>query len=124
MTVHQLKPKPEPHTFEDFWKLYPRKRAKGAARKAFARIQWTEDSWSQLVAALEWQTREWTDPQFIPHPSTYLNQERWEDEPDAAREPCAWTGCSKMGAQEARNGKRYCQSHTAALERGETPVGR
>ena len=117
--------KPDPEmAFDQFWSVYPRKKGKGAARKAFARIRWTPDLWTRLMTALEWQTREWSDPRFIPHPATYLNQERWDDEPDVAPEPCAWTGCDKMGSQEFRNGKRYCQNHIAALARGETPVGR
>jgi len=116
--------KPETASFDEFWKRYPRKRAKGAARKAFERIRWTPETWEKLLKALEWQAREWTDPQFIPHPSTYLNQERWEDEPDLPPVICEWTGCNRVGAMQYRNGLVYCQAHIESLERGETPVGR
>ncbi len=69
-------------TFDDFWNLYPRKTNKGAARKAWAKLKPNEYvcdliamNISERLAAGEWQ-----DKKFIPHPSTYLNGERWEDE--------------------------------------------
>jgi len=36
----------------------------------------------QLLAALAKHnaSRQWNDPQFIPHPATWLNQHRWADE--------------------------------------------
>lgn len=125
MTVHQLKPKESTAiTFEDFWQIYPRRKARAAAKRAFDRLNVTPELWDQIVTALEWQKREWSDPRFIPHASTWLNQCRWEDEPDVEVSPCAWTGCSQCGVEQYRNGKTYCQQHMAALERGETPVGR
>lgn len=124
MTVVPLrKVEPSPD-FDQFWSIYPRKKAKADARKAFDRIKWTPALWEQLLTALEWQRKEWSDPRFIPYPATYLNQARFEDEPDTPPAPCAWTGCQRSGFMEFRNGKVYCQNHMAALERGETPVGR
>ena len=68
--------------FDEFWMMYPRKVAKAAARKAWQRL--TEDQ--QLLAAKAiddhcqyWQVKE-TALDYIPHASTWLNQERWEDE--------------------------------------------
>lgn len=65
--------------FEQFWKAYPRKVGKLAAQKAWLKM--TPDL-SEVLNALEWQTKQkqWLDG-FIPHPSTYLNQGRWMDEP-------------------------------------------
>ena len=68
--------------FLRFWMEYPRKVGKGAAWK----------SWQQLcpdagavLTALTWQRLrpEWTKDggAFVPHPATWLNQRRWEDEP-------------------------------------------
>jgi hypothetical protein len=62
--------------FLEFWKQYPRKVAKGAAIKSWP----GDDLLPAITAALSWQTKAWTDPQFIPHPATYLRQRRWEDE--------------------------------------------
>jgi hypothetical protein len=69
--------------FEEFWKHYPRRVAKGDARKAWAKAQKkTPDLLAKCLAALAWQVvqNEWDGGKFTPHPSTYLNQERWEDE--------------------------------------------
>jgi hypothetical protein len=37
-----------------------------------------------MIAAVREQSRspQWKDPQFIPHPRTWLSQGRWTDEPD------------------------------------------
>lgn len=72
--------------FEIWWQAYPRKTAKGAARKSFAKAI-TLTTLDVMLAALEWQRtqEQWVKDggQFIPMPATYLNQERWEDEPIA-----------------------------------------
>lgn len=70
--------------FEQFWQAYPRKTGKGVARKAFAKAL-RVTTLDTILTALEWQRRQeqWIKQggQFIPHPSTWLNQERWDDEP-------------------------------------------
>lgn len=67
--------------FETFWKAYPRKVGKDAARRAFAKVKVPVET---LVAAVEAQkaSSQWTkdNGQFIPNPATWLNQGRWEDE--------------------------------------------
>lgn len=67
--------------FELFWEAYPRKVGKQKAQEAFGKITISVDI---LLAALEDQKRtpQWTKDggQYIPHPATWLNQARWEDE--------------------------------------------
>ena len=68
--------------FDEFWTAYPRKIAKAVARKAFARL--TEQQQLDACKAIDdhlayWKAKE-TELEFIPHPATWLNQERWEDE--------------------------------------------
>lgn len=68
--------------FDEFWIAYPRKVAKAVARKAFMRL--TEQQQLDACKAIDehclyWKTKE-TELEFIPHPATWLNQERWEDE--------------------------------------------
>lgn len=68
--------------FEEFWAAYPRKVAKAVARKSFARL--TEQQQLDACKAINkhityWKTKE-TELEFVPHPATWLNQERWEDE--------------------------------------------
>lgn len=72
--------------FEMFWQSYPRSTSKGSARSAYSKAV-TKVNWQQLQVAV---TRYATDlnlpdPQFIPHASTWLNQERWLDGPLPAR---------------------------------------
>ncbi len=64
--------------FEQFWQAYPRREGKGAARKAWK----TAVSKAEPTAIIEAATgAKWPDnPRFIPHPATWLNQERWLDE--------------------------------------------
>jgi len=70
--------------FDRFWTEYPRKVAKQAARKAWSKIKPTQELAETILEAIEHHklTRQWIkdDGQFIPHPSTFLNQRRWEDQ--------------------------------------------
>ena len=68
--------------FDEFWSLYPRKIAKANARKAWAKLTAEQ----QLLAAKAinthceyWKAKE-TELEFIPHASSWLNGERYEDE--------------------------------------------
>lgn len=67
--------------FETFWAAYPRRTAKAEARKAWAKLQPDDVLLEAILAALAWQTKQWDDVKFVPHPATWLRGERWEDEP-------------------------------------------
>jgi uncharacterized protein YdaU (DUF1376 family) len=74
--------------FADFWQAYPRKVGKGAAEKAFAAAIAKGASVGDIAAGLNRQV--WPDnPRFIPHPATWLNHARWQDDPAAAAPPAA-----------------------------------
>ena len=66
--------------FADFWKAYPRKIGKEAALKAWRKLKPDTALLTKMLDALDWQKKAWLDPQFIPHPGTYLNGRRWEDD--------------------------------------------
>lgn len=70
--------------FEAFWSLYPRKVAKPAARRAWSGINATDKA--QILRVLPAWADSWKgkDPTFIPHPSTWLNQQRWQDDVQVA----------------------------------------
>lgn len=70
--------------FEIFWSAYPRKVGKGACRKIWDRKKFNEETLNQMLDTIKWQKDliQWQNPAYIPHPSTWLNQERWEDERD------------------------------------------
>lgn len=68
--------------FELFWRAYPRRVGKLAAKKAFEKLSATEQA--EVIEHLKDRVRDvqWTKAggQFIPHPTTFLNQGRWMDE--------------------------------------------
>lgn len=70
--------------FAAFYAAYPRKIAKGNARKAFAAAVKRGVKSTALVAAAQAHRDHWTrcrtETRFIPHPTTWLNGERYDDE--------------------------------------------
>jgi hypothetical protein len=76
----------EPAGFLLFWAAYPKKVGKGAAVKAWwVHVKPSRVETDTILGAIEWQKKsdQWTkeNGQFIPHPATWLNQHRWEDQP-------------------------------------------
>ena len=68
--------------FERFWIVWPDKRNKKKARDVFIRKKFSITDVDELIADVELRKRSdkrWLGG-FIPHCSTYLNGERWEDE--------------------------------------------
>ncbi len=67
-------------TFDDFWCIYPRRVAKKDARRAWAKVP--DGSHVAILTALVAWRQVWRDKdtEFLPHPATWLNGERWEDE--------------------------------------------
>jgi hypothetical protein len=71
--------------FATFWEQYPKKVAKPQALKAWKKIKPAGQILADLMAGLERQkvSADWQKDggQFIPHPATWLNGRRWEDQP-------------------------------------------
>tara|TARA_B100000035_G_scaffold205503_1_gene175730 strand:+ start:2294 stop:2992 length:699 start_codon:yes stop_codon:yes gene_type:complete len=67
--------------FKQFWDKYPRKTAKAQAQKVFARAL-TKIDFEPMMEKLDIfiEAHKDTKKEFIPHASTWLNQERWNDE--------------------------------------------
>ena len=72
--------------FLEFWKEYPKKVGKGDAFKKWKKAKLTNTDKTDIMNALNWQKKSdrWRNDygRFIPNPSTYISQRRWEDEPD------------------------------------------
>lgn len=70
--------------FDQFWKAYPRKVGKGAARKSWERLRPGPELLQEILNSLGEQVYSdtWVRDagRYIPHPTTWLNQERWADE--------------------------------------------
>lgn len=72
--------------FDAFWNTYPRKVGKAAAEKSFKKLNADDGLLKVILLAIDnqKQSKQWSDKQFIPHPATWINQRRWEDEIDNA----------------------------------------
>lgn len=72
------------YPFEEFWKAYPKKKAKEAARKAWAKLKPDETLGKEIIQAVmeSAKSKDWLkeNGKYIPFPATYLNGKRWEDE--------------------------------------------
>lgn len=70
--------------FDRFWTVYPRHVSKQAAKKAFDKLNPDEELLQTMISAVEKQreSEQWKKDsgQFIPHPATWINGRRWEDE--------------------------------------------
>lgn len=68
-------------SFDSFWKEYPRKTDKA---KALAKYEKLSDANKHNAIAGARHHREnnpqWANPKLIPHPTTFINGKRWEDE--------------------------------------------
>lgn len=69
--------------FAEFWGRYPRRVGKANAKKAYDKATKTIDH-DDLMFALSQHLPSLTanDPKYIPHASTWLNAERYHDEPE------------------------------------------
>lgn len=67
--------------FAQFYEAYPNKSGKKTAQTAFEKARIEDLSVLLSDIAIRSQSREWlkNEGEFIPMPSTYLNQRRWED---------------------------------------------
>lgn len=84
-------PSPQEKAFEEFWKAYPRKEGKGAARKSFLKIKKASSLLPCMIESIgkSQKSEQWrkNNGQFIPLPATWLNQCRWEDEGTKVENP-------------------------------------
>ena len=85
--VPEAKPEKKPTTpdstnrFDEFWATYPRREGKGAARTAYEKALKKTDAETIIDAAARYGSDPNRSKKFTKHPSTWLNQECWEDEP-------------------------------------------
>jgi hypothetical protein len=89
--------------FETFWAAYPRKVGKAAAAKAWRRIKPGKELQAKILAAISsaMASADWRRDggRYVPNPSTWLNQGRWDDVLKPASE-----GETKKSGKEKNNG--------------------
>ena len=106
--------------FDEFWKVYPKKVAKGDARKAWLQTAKVRPPIETLIKAVfaARASKQWLkdDGEYIPYPSTWLRQERWDDEHEvdlsqlnsSSGKVCAYCG---KPATAAPNNIHACREH-------------
>ena len=94
--------------FQTFWGLYPKKVAKGAAIKAWQKLNQAERT--EAIEALANHLKYWkfkgTDKEYIPYPATWLNQMRYLDELDfeptkPTKPPIPWYSTDELTLAKA-----------------------
>jgi len=67
--------------FDLFWTPYPRKESKQAARRSWKRVpkKYRAAATAAAESMADCVDHGWQEKTFCPHPSTFLNQRRWED---------------------------------------------
>ena len=82
--------------FAEFWAEYPKKVGKEAARKSWKRIKPDAELFEHIMQAVvnAKSSEQWIreSGRYIPNPSTWLNQGRWDDEltPAETNQPPSW----------------------------------
>src|SRR5262249_52047762 len=83
-TLRAHQPDPEIlAAFDDFYQAFPRHMAKQKALEAWSKLSPDAELTSLIMqATVRYATEvENTDPRYVLHPATWLNDKRWEDEP-------------------------------------------
>jgi hypothetical protein len=102
-SISPTPPEKADNGFEQFWEAYPRRIGKAAAEKAYARAVKIKDRETLLKAASIFATqRKGKDVQFTPHPATWLNQGRWDDE-EIKKVQLTVDNLAKKGMMPSRN---------------------
>jgi len=95
--------------FENFWLQYPKKVGKLIAKRSWEKL--SLDNQQKALEAIIEHRKYWaakgTDWEFIPHASTWLNQERFEDElvieqKENKRPPLPWYASDELTLAKGR----------------------
>lgn len=78
---HPIEPSIETPGFDDFWKIYPLKVGKGAAKKAFQKAIRTTPVEDIIKGVLRYKLDPNRVEAYTAHASTWLNAQRWTDDP-------------------------------------------
>lgn len=101
-----------PPTFEEWYEAYPLKKGKIAAQKAYVKALRITTHEVLMAAALRFRVDATRDPAFTPHPATWLNAGRWEDE-GPAREQSTEVAVRREDAPQA---DRFAAARARAAE--------
>jgi len=90
--ISESDPKSVNKLFNQFWKVYPKRKSRGQAEKAFLKINPDEQLLTKILESVERAktSEDWIKEKgkYIPHPATWLNAKGWLDE-DTETHPLA-----------------------------------
>jgi len=72
-------------SFDHFYEIFPRHQGKGAAKKAWVKALTKTSPEELLTSAARYRDDPNRDPEYTCLPTTWLNQERWSDDPLPSR---------------------------------------
>lgn len=77
--------------FNELWSIYPKKKSKVYAKQVYYKLVPSQELHKTMLEAVKRQKldKQWQDEQFIPELSTWLNREKWNDEPTTQNKYCA-----------------------------------
>ena len=110
MNLPKEPPKETP--FDLFWKVYPLKVGKAAAKKAWDKATEAEDQDLIITGALQYAQDPNRHPTYTAHPSTWLNAGRWADDLLPARD----ISPEEKRAQEVESGRLKFERDRKASE--------
>ena len=91
---------PAADKFEEFWQAYPRNAGKVAARRAYAKaLARTQHDDIMVGLCEQLPAMQAKEKQYIPHAATWLNQERYDDDPEPAHVSQADTHANSTARQ-------------------------
>ena len=98
----------EKDRFEEFWRLYPKKKAKLDCMRAWKSLNPDEQLFEEIMTGLKRaiSSKEWKeqDGKFIPYPATWLRKGRWLDEYEEAEEEVdRWKVWEERSKRELQN---------------------
>lgn len=106
---NDLRAREEAERFDRFWMAYPRKENKQKALAAYLKLHPDETTLAAMLAAIERQkaSDQWQEDggRYIPHPTTWLNGRRWEDEPPKATGKATRTVIAQQYSQRDYSGQ-------------------
>jgi hypothetical protein len=76
--------------FEDWYSIYPRKKSRAVAEKAFSKVVPALIALPALMEktrafAASWESRPEAERKYIPYPASWLNAGSYDDEPDGTK---------------------------------------
>lgn len=112
-------------SFDEFWKTYPRRSGKIKAKEAFRKVLKTTDAQTVIDGAKRYADDPNRQDEFTAHPTTWLREGRWEDDPLPERGTAQLSKSEmneKYSSKLDRQIEQYEKERLDAASRGESII--